>query len=168
MERSESLRFIKLKCKKKKLQHRKHVRMCCRCSPTLVLSPALEIWLGVSNEMCLQGLNLSSTEESACHHDSALLQPTMNTEGIYSPRMWKHNHFVTIACLQLKRFLRQDGVREVYELIAEHTQLFVHHFCDLQIANFTKHLLVGAFNFSDLIGSQKYIYAQPVIMTHLS
>jgi hypothetical protein len=77
---------------------------------------------------------------------------------------------VTIAssCLQSKQFLRLNGVRKVYELIAEHTQLFEHRFCDLQIANVTKHLLVGAFNFSDLIGSQKYIYAQPVIMTHLS
>jgi hypothetical protein len=47
----------------------------------------------------------------------------------------------------------------VYELIAEHTQLFEHHFCDLQIANVTKHLLVGACDFSDLIGSQKHFYA---------
>ncbi len=121
--------------------------------------------------MCLQGLYLSSTEESAYHHDSALLQPAMNTEEnqeIYSPRKLKHNHFVTIACLQSKRFLRQDGVREVYELIAEHTQLFEHHFCDLQIANITKNLLVGAFDFSVLIGSQKYFWSQPVRMTHFS
>ena len=68
----------------------------------------------------------------------------MNAEEISSPRKWKHEHFVTIACLQLKRFLRQDGVREVYGPIAEHTQLFEHHFCDLLIAPVTRHLLVGA------------------------
>ena len=32
----------------------------------------------VHNEMRLQGLNLSSTQESASHHGSALLQPAMN------------------------------------------------------------------------------------------
>ncbi len=142
--------------------------MCCCCKATLVLSPALELWLQYSNKMCLQGLNLSSTEESAYHHVSALLQPAMNTEEIYSPRKWKHKHFVTIACLQSKRFLRQDGVREVYELIAEHTQLFEHRFCDLLIAPVTRHLLVGACDFSNLIGSQKYFYAQPVISSHSS
>jgi hypothetical protein len=51
--------------------------------------------------------------------------------------------------------MHQDGVREVYELIAEHTPLCEHHFCDLQIANVIKHLLVGACDFSDLIGYQK-------------
>ncbi len=155
---------------KKKLQHtgRKHVRMCCLCLSTLVLSPALEIWLGDSIEMCLQGLNLSSTEESAYHHDSALLLPAMNTEGIYYTRKWKHKRFVTITCLQSKLFLRQNGVREVYELIAEHTQLFEHHFCDLLIAPATRHLLVGACDLSNLIGSHKYFYAQPVISSHSS
>ena len=34
------------------------------------------------NEMCLQGLNLSSTQISALHHDSALLQPAMNAVGL--------------------------------------------------------------------------------------
>ncbi len=66
-----NIAVYEVELQKKKLQHRKHVRMCCRCLPTLVLSPALEIWLGESNEMCLQGLNLSSTEESAYHHASA-------------------------------------------------------------------------------------------------
>ncbi len=158
MERFKTLLFMKLNCKKKELQHRKHVRMCCCCLPTpgLVLTPALGIRLGESNEMCLQGLNLSSTEESAYHHDSALLQPAMNTEEISSPRKWKQEHFVTIACLQSKRFLRQNGVREVYGLIAEQTKVFEHHFCDLLIAPVTRHLLVGACVFSNLIGSQKY------------
>ncbi len=102
------------------------------------------------------------------HHDSALLQPAMNTGEIYSPRKWKHKHFVTIACLQSKRFLRQDGVREVYDPIAEHTQLFEHHFCDLWIAPVTRHLIVGACDFSNLIGSQKYFYARRIISSHSS
>ncbi len=144
--------------------------MCCRCSPTLVLSPALELWLRDSNEMSFQGLNLSSesTQESAYHHDSALLQPAMNTEEICSPRKWKHKHFVMIACLQAKLYVRMHRVRAVYELIAEYTQLFEHHFCDLLIAPVTRHLFVGACDFSNLIGSQKYFYAQPIIPFHSS
>jgi hypothetical protein len=65
-------------------------------------------------------------------------------------------------------FLHQDDVKEVCALIAEHTQLFELHFCDLHNANVTKHLLVGDCDFSDLVGSQKYFYAQPVIITHFS
>ncbi len=67
-----------------------------------------------------------------------------------------------IACLQSKRFLHQDGhdgVREVYETIADYTRLFEHHFCDLRIAPVTKQLLVGTCDFSNSIGSQKEFYA---------
>jgi hypothetical protein len=52
--------------------------------PTLVLSPKMKIGLGNSNEMCLQGLNLSSTQNSALHHDFALLQQAMNAVGVCS------------------------------------------------------------------------------------
>ena len=38
---------------KRKLQPRKHVGECCCYSPTLALGSAMEIWLGVINEMCL-------------------------------------------------------------------------------------------------------------------
>jgi hypothetical protein len=41
----------------------------------------MKIGLGNSNEMCLQGLNLSSTQNSAFHHDLALLQQAMNAVG---------------------------------------------------------------------------------------
>jgi hypothetical protein len=41
-----------------------------------------KIGLGNSNEMCLQGLNLSSTQNSAFHHDLALLQQAMNAVGV--------------------------------------------------------------------------------------
>jgi hypothetical protein len=37
----------------------------------------MKIGLGNSNEMCLQGLNLSSTQNSAFHHDLALLQQAL-------------------------------------------------------------------------------------------
>ncbi len=33
--------------------------------------------------MCLQGLNLSSIQDSALNHDLALLQPVMNAVGIH-------------------------------------------------------------------------------------
>ena len=65
--------------RKFKKQPRKHG---CRCSPTLVQSPAMKIWLGDINETWLQGLNLSSTEDSAFLHDSTLLQPAMNAVGV--------------------------------------------------------------------------------------
>ena len=71
---------------KRKLQPRKHVGEPCCYSLTLVLGPAMEIWLGVINEMCLQGLNLSYTKDSVFNHDLALLQQAMNAEGICSPR----------------------------------------------------------------------------------
>jgi hypothetical protein len=44
----------------------------------LVLCPTMKIGLGNSNDMCLQGLNLSSTQNSAFHHDLVLLQQAMN------------------------------------------------------------------------------------------
>jgi hypothetical protein len=46
----------------------------------------MQIGLGNSNEMCLQGLNLSSTQNSAFHHDLALLQQAMNAVGVCSPQ----------------------------------------------------------------------------------
>jgi hypothetical protein len=59
---------------KKNSQPEKHVESLFGCSPTLVLSPTMKIGLCNSNEMCLQGLNLSSNQNSAFHHDLALLQ----------------------------------------------------------------------------------------------
>ncbi len=56
---------------KKHSQPEKHVELQFGCTPTLVLSPTMKIWLGNSSEMCLQGLNLSSTRNSAFHHDLA-------------------------------------------------------------------------------------------------
>ena len=40
----------------------------------------------------------------------------------------------------------------LYEPIAEHTPVFEHHFCDLQIAPVTRPLLIRACDFSNLIG----------------
>ena len=57
---------------------------------------------------------------------------------------------MTLACQQSKQFLRRDGVRGVYGPIAEHTQLFEHHFCDLRIAPVNRHLLVVAHMLSNL------------------
>jgi hypothetical protein len=37
-------------------------------------------------EVCLQGLNLSSTQDSVFNHDLALLQQAMNAMGICSRR----------------------------------------------------------------------------------
>ena len=61
-------------------------------SPTLVLGSAMDIWLGVTNEICLQHLNLSSSQVSVFNSDLALLQQAMNAEGICSPSEWKHKH----------------------------------------------------------------------------
>ncbi len=81
----ETLRFIKLDNKTQIATQKK-----CEYVLSLLANSGAESHNGDmtwdSNEMCLQGLNLSSTEESAYHHDSALLQPSMNTEEIYSPR----------------------------------------------------------------------------------
>ena len=41
--------------------------------------------------MCLQGLNLLSTEDSAPNHDLALLQPVMNLVGCALHEV-KHKH----------------------------------------------------------------------------
>jgi hypothetical protein len=104
--------------------------------------------------MCVQVLNLSSSKELASHHDSALLQPAMNAVGICSShRKRKHVHSGTIDWPQLKRFQHQDCAGKVYELIAEHTQLFEHNFCDLLIVPITKLLLVGGCDFFYFIGS---------------
>ncbi len=58
---------------------------------------ARQLWkkgLGNSNEMCLQGLNLSSTRNSAFHHELALLQQATNAVGVRvcSQQKWKHEH----------------------------------------------------------------------------
>jgi hypothetical protein len=73
---------------KKNSQPEKHVESQFGCPPTLVLSPTMKIGLGNlnSNEMCLQGLNLSSTQNSAFHHDLVLLQQAMNAVGVCSPQ----------------------------------------------------------------------------------
>jgi hypothetical protein len=67
-------------------QPEKYVESQFGCSPTLALRPTTKIGLGTSNEMCLQGLNLSSTRNSAFHHDLALLQQAMNAVGVCLPR----------------------------------------------------------------------------------
>jgi len=61
-----------------------------------------------------------------------------------------------IAFPQLMTFYHQDGVRKLLELIAEHAQLFVHHFCDSQISLITECFLVGASAFFNLSVSLKY------------
>jgi hypothetical protein len=71
---------------KKNSQPEKHVELQFYCSQTLVLSPTMKIGLGNSNEMCLQGLNISSNQNSAFHHDLALLQQAMNAVGVCSPQ----------------------------------------------------------------------------------
>ena len=53
--------------------------------------------------------------------------------------------------------------RMVYEVIAEHAQLFELRFCDLRFAPVTKHLLVGASDFFSLSVSLKCFYAQRVL-----
>jgi hypothetical protein len=42
--------------------------------------------LGNSNEMCLQGLDLSSNQNLAFYHDLALMQQAMNAAGVCSPQ----------------------------------------------------------------------------------
>ncbi len=66
---------------KKNSQPEKYVESQFGCLPTLALLPTMKIGLGNSNEMCLQGHNLSSTRNSAFHHDLALLQQAMNAVG---------------------------------------------------------------------------------------
>ncbi len=102
MSRCESLRLYSLIAKKNSPPE-KHVESQFGCSPTLVLSPTTKIELGNSNEMCLQGLNLSSNQNSAFHHDLALLQQAMNAAGVCPPQKWKHEHsrmidFATFCC----------------------------------------------------------------------
>jgi len=147
---------------KKKLQSTKHVGTGCCCSPTLALSSTLKMGLGDINEMCLQGLNLSSTQKLALHHDSALLQPAMNAVGLCSPIKWKHKCSRMIGWSQVKRFQHQNGVRNAYQLIAKHALLFELRFCDLRIAPVTKHLLVQASNFFNPLVLLKCFYSQCV------
>ena len=128
----------------------------CRCSPTLAQSLAAKMGLGDINEICLQGPNLSSSQKWAFHHDSVLLQPAMNAEEFLSLRKWQHKHSGTIAWPQLMPFWHQDGVRKLLELIAEHAQLFVNHFCDSKISCVTECFLVGASAFFNLSVSLKY------------
>ena len=92
---------------KRKCQPRKHVGECCCYSPTLALGSAMEIWLWVINEMCLQRLNLSSTQDSVSNHDLALLQQAMNAEGICAPRDWEINTpgRISLKCLHGQRVL---------------------------------------------------------------
>jgi hypothetical protein len=78
----------------------KNANLTCQ---DLVLSPTMKIWLWNFNEMCLKGLNLSSTRNSAFHHDLVLLQQAMNAVGVCSPQKWKHEHsgmidFATFCC----------------------------------------------------------------------
>ena len=141
---------------KRKLQLTKHVGTRCRCSPTLVQSLAAKMGLGDINEICLQGPNLSSSQKWAFHHDSVLLQPAMNAEEFLSLRKWEHKHSGMIAFPQLTPFWHQDGVRKLLELIAEHAQLFEHHFCDSKISRVTECFLVEASAFFNLSVSLKY------------
>ncbi len=41
---------------------------------------------------CVQGFDLSSTRNSAFHHDLALLQQAINAVGVCSPQKWEHEH----------------------------------------------------------------------------
>ncbi len=145
---------------KTKLQSTKHAGTGCFCLSTLALISTLKMWLGDINEMCLQGLNLSSTQKSAFHHELALLQPAMNVVGLCSSIKWKLNLSGRIGWPQVKRFQYQDGVRKAYEMIAKHALLFELCFCDVRIAPVTKHLLVQANNFFNPSGLLNYFYAQ--------
>ncbi len=91
-----------------------HVEQQFGSSPTLVLSPTTKIWLGNSNEMCLQGLNLSSTRNSAFHHDLAWLQQAMNAVGVCFPQKWNMN---TQEWLILRSFV-VDGLVIIHYIYA--------------------------------------------------
>ena len=58
----------------------------------------MKIGLDNSNEMCLQGLNLSSTQKSAFHHDLALLQQAMNAVGGLLPTKVKTLIYILGIC----------------------------------------------------------------------
>ena len=83
---SRNIAVYEIEMQKRKLQSRWHVGECCCCSPTLALGSAMEIWLEVINEMCLQRLNLSSTQDSVFNQDLALLQHRSNRQ--WMPREW--------------------------------------------------------------------------------
>jgi hypothetical protein len=57
--------------------------------PSLLSS--IKIWRWDTNEMCLQGPNLSSTQVSEFNHDYAtwMLQPVMNAVGGFDSFCWK-------------------------------------------------------------------------------
>ncbi len=88
----------------------KQVEVGSCCSPTLALSSALKMWLDDTNEMCWQGLNLSSTTKLAFHNDLALLQQTI----ICSSIKWKHKHPGMIGWSQVKHFQHQNGVKSIW------------------------------------------------------
>ena len=96
-----NIAVYEVEMQKRKLQPRKHVGECCCYSPTLALGSAMEIWLGVINEMCLWGLNLSSSQDSEFNYELALLQHAMNAVGVCSPREWKpkHSGMIISECL---------------------------------------------------------------------
>ncbi len=64
---------------------RNHVGNPCQCCclPTLAQIPAMEMWLGNINEMCLQGLNLWFARTSTSSHDSMLLYWVINAVGVH-------------------------------------------------------------------------------------
>jgi hypothetical protein len=82
-----------------------------------------------------QGHNLSSTQVSAFIHDLALLQPVMNAVGpVWGAWIHSVENRGGVARLNLlKLAYHQDAVRYVYESIAEHDQIFKHHYSDLRI-----------------------------------
>ena len=68
---------------------------CWRSAQTLALSLTVKIWLGDTNELCWQGLDLSSTKDSALNHYLALLQSVMNAVGNHwgsASHVVKHKH----------------------------------------------------------------------------
>ena len=76
LEIDRNIAVYEVKIQKRKLQPRNRV---------VVAGSAMDIWLGVTNEICLQHLNLSSSQVSVFNSDLALLQQAMNAEGICSP-----------------------------------------------------------------------------------
>ena len=103
-----NIAVYEVKIQKRKLQPRNRV----------VAGSTMDIWLGVTNEICLQHLNLSSSQVSVFNSDLALLQQAMNAEGICSPSEWKHN---TQGWISLNVFTRnasnksnEDGMHSLY------------------------------------------------------
>ena len=142
--------------------------MGCRCSPTLVQSPAMKIWLGDINETWLQGLNLSSTEDSAFHHDSTLLQLAMNAVGVYSQESemintqgWFNGHNASISNTRMVLEKCVNWLQNTCSSLSIISVIWELH----QVTN---HLLVAASAFLKLLDSLKYFYSQCVMLTHPS